>query len=605
MRKDFVFQKIKNTKTMTIAVCGVVIAALVLEFIILYLVNLRDFKRTSQMLLIQTMEVLEKNETRELEMMESMKEDYKVRVNAVAYILEAKPQVETDLDELKKIAAFMSVDEIHLLDEKGVIFGGTNPEYYGYSFDSGEQMGYFKPMLQDKNLTMCQDVTPNTAEGRSMMYAITWNASGTEMIQVGIEPKRLLKEINQNEIATVVAGMPMYAGVNIYVADRKTGEILGSTQSAATGKTLENLGIDGDDIYADSDDVTIRYRNIDGVPNRCSFKQEEDYIIGVTCSLMANVKTDIVMIVLMAVYIAIAAGALLRMFSKLDRVKRSVYVDELTGCFNRNAFQENVEGDWKEPDMVYISMDVNGLKKVNDTYGHAAGDELLQGAADCMRKSFHGYGEVYRFGGDEFAAVVFADNRRLGKILEDFKERMNEWSGTKVSVLSVSYGYAEKCERQWESFEALAKLADERMYACKAEHYSRKGEDRRKLWAAHNALAKLYTKVLMVNLTQDSYQIISIDKESLKQDALAANHSDWLTRFANSDEIHPDDRQAFLKKTSIENLKRHIDGSGKPYSIVYQKKYGDTYKNTVMEIVAADEYTDDNQVCYICVRCLE
>lgn len=106
---------------MTIAVCGVVIAALVLEFIILYLVNLRDFKRTSQMLLIQTMEVLEKNETRELEMMESMKEDYKVRVNAVAYILEAKPQVETDLDELKKIAAFMSVDEIHLLDEKGVI----------------------------------------------------------------------------------------------------------------------------------------------------------------------------------------------------------------------------------------------------------------------------------------------------------------------------------------------------------------------------------------------------------------------------------------------------------------------------------------------------
>ena len=75
MRKDFVFQKIKNTKMMTIAVCGVVIAALVLEFIILYLVNLRDFERTSQMLLNQTMEVLEKNETRELEMMESMKED--------------------------------------------------------------------------------------------------------------------------------------------------------------------------------------------------------------------------------------------------------------------------------------------------------------------------------------------------------------------------------------------------------------------------------------------------------------------------------------------------------------------------------------------------
>ncbi len=53
------------------------------------------------------------------------------------------------------------------------------------------------------------------------------------------------------------------------------------------------------------------------------------------------------------------------------------------------------------------------------------------------------------------------------------------------------------------------------MYVCKAEYYSKKGEDRRKLQAAHNALTKLYTKVLIINLTQNSYQIVSIDRESL------------------------------------------------------------------------------------------
>lgn len=52
------------------------------------------------------------------------------------------------------------------------------PKYYGYNFDSGEQIEYFKPMLTDKTLTMCQDVTPNTSEGKEMMYAITWNEAG-------------------------------------------------------------------------------------------------------------------------------------------------------------------------------------------------------------------------------------------------------------------------------------------------------------------------------------------------------------------------------------------------------------------------------------------
>ena len=83
---------------------------------------------------------------------------------------------------MQKIAALISVDEIHLFDTKGYIYSGSVPKYFGYSFDSGEQMAYFKPMLKDKKLTMCQDVTPNTSEAKEMMYAITWNEAGNKMI---------------------------------------------------------------------------------------------------------------------------------------------------------------------------------------------------------------------------------------------------------------------------------------------------------------------------------------------------------------------------------------------------------------------------------------
>ena len=112
------------------------------------------------------------------------------------------------MDELQKIAKLMAVDEIHLFDDQGTIYSGSAPRYFGYNFDSGAQMEYFKPMLKDKSLTMCQDVTPNTAEGKKMMYAITWDETGTRMVQVGIKPVRLLNEVKQNEISSIVENMP-------------------------------------------------------------------------------------------------------------------------------------------------------------------------------------------------------------------------------------------------------------------------------------------------------------------------------------------------------------------------------------------------------------
>ena len=88
---------------------------------------------------------------------------------------------------------------------------------------------------------MCQDVTPNTAEGKNLMYAITWNEAGTRMIQIGIEPKRLLKELKQNEISAVVSDMPVYKGIEIFVADSQTKIVKGATDSRQIGVNWKGL----------------------------------------------------------------------------------------------------------------------------------------------------------------------------------------------------------------------------------------------------------------------------------------------------------------------------------------------------------------------------
>ena len=65
-------------------------------------------------------------------------------------------------------------------------------------------MQYFKPMLTDKELTMCQDITPNTAEGKKIMYAITWNEDGTVwLMRLRLRMREWMRRRNSFTVKTV------------------------------------------------------------------------------------------------------------------------------------------------------------------------------------------------------------------------------------------------------------------------------------------------------------------------------------------------------------------------------------------------------------------
>ena len=106
-----------------ILVLSITIVALVLslETCILKYVNEKDAQTTSNVLLDRVIAVLDKNESSEERFVKSLKDDYIVRAKAISYIVDAKPEVEYDIDELQKIASLMSVDEIHFIDETGTI----------------------------------------------------------------------------------------------------------------------------------------------------------------------------------------------------------------------------------------------------------------------------------------------------------------------------------------------------------------------------------------------------------------------------------------------------------------------------------------------------
>lgn len=442
----------------------IVAVALILETCILQYVNDKNAQTTSNVILDRVIAVIDKNESSESELVRSLKDDYIVRAKAISYIVDAKPEVEYDVDELQKIAGLMSVDEIHFIDDTGTIYSGSLPKYFGYSFDSGEQMAFFKQMLNNYDLTLCQDVTPNTAEAKEMMYAITWNEAKTHMVQVGITPKRLLKELKRNQISNVVADMPVYKGMEIYVVDAKTKKILGATDASWVGNTA--------------------HFNHKGY--RFVKRKHGDYIVAVCMLESMNAQTNIVAILIVGIYLTLASCLLVLMLSRVlkEKYEKEKYIytsntDGLTKCLNRRAYDSDMEKLDLSSEWAYISLDLNGLKQANDTLGHSAGDELICAAANCMKFAFASYGKIYRIGGDEFVVLLTKSEIDLESILQVFDATIHDWHGKYSNSMSVSYGVVKSSEQDFDSIHSVSKLADERMYKSKYEYYNMSGNDRR------------------------------------------------------------------------------------------------------------------------------
>lgn len=164
-----------------------------------------------------------------------------------------------------------------------------------------------------------------------------------------------------------------------------------------------------------------------------------------------------------------------KMDKKLNEQSVKISIDPLTGVFSRFAYNDVMESyDNQAPeDFVAFLIDINGLKVVNDTLGHEAGDELICGAADCIMKAVGNKGRTFRIGGDEFVVFGTMKKEQAEETLMEMDRIITSWSGEKVKNLSVSAGYALASEFTGYSIEDLTKEADKAMYEQKKDFYRR------------------------------------------------------------------------------------------------------------------------------------
>jgi diguanylate cyclase (GGDEF)-like protein len=165
-------------------------------------------------------------------------------------------------------------------------------------------------------------------------------------------------------------------------------------------------------------------------------------------------------------------------YQLLKRLEVMSSIDLLTGIYNRNAMNNRVDRYIAGTDPMpraysVIFADLNGLKKMNDTEGHSAGDKLLKNAAAKLRDVFYD-SDIYRAGGDEF--MIIAVN-----VPEDvIEERIEKLRKDSEDPDSISFAVGGYFDNSGGDIRYAMRTADERMYADKERYYKKFPERKRK-----------------------------------------------------------------------------------------------------------------------------
>lgn len=157
---------------------------------------------------------------------------------------------------------------------------------------------------------------------------------------------------------------------------------------------------------------------------------------------------------------------------KIAELNSLVYIDCLTNIGNRAYYNETIQHAIEQSSrtnlpMTLMVLDINEFKPINDTYGHARGDEVLTAFADVLRASIRTSDSVFRLGGDEFVIILQpSENCSMDKIQQRINKKINQNKTLNTINFSASIGYS-----QWQhgiDATQLFEQADRHLYLNKA-----------------------------------------------------------------------------------------------------------------------------------------
>lgn len=206
------------------------------------IVNKNDNTKLSREKLEAVKEKLVSNEKDAKDLATNLGQSSLAKARAFAYMVAQDPKIIETMESLKKFCELLMVDELHVIDENGILQYGTVESFHGFNFADGEQTKPFLEILDDPTLEIIQEPQPNAAAGTLFQYIGVPRLDKPGLIQVGVRPEVLEELLKNTTIEKVLQTFDFGNTGYIFAIDLNTKNILAHPDSSLIGKSASEVG---------------------------------------------------------------------------------------------------------------------------------------------------------------------------------------------------------------------------------------------------------------------------------------------------------------------------------------------------------------------------
>ena len=187
-------------------------------------------------------EKLEDNEANIQQLTDNLGQDNLAKTRAFADMLAADKSIYGNAAKLNEIKERLMVNELHIIDEEGIITSSTIDAYIGFDMKSGEQSNAFMVIVDDPSIEIVQEPQVNVAEGVVVQYIGVARTDDKGLVQVGVRPEVLERTLAGTEISVVLRDIDFGETGYVYAIDAASGQILAHENESLIGIAATDAG---------------------------------------------------------------------------------------------------------------------------------------------------------------------------------------------------------------------------------------------------------------------------------------------------------------------------------------------------------------------------
>ncbi len=230
------------TKSLSIYMLAAFLVTITAIFALQTVVSQRNNTSSATAKLQDVKAKLEGNEENIAQLTENLSQDNLAKTRAFADLIAADPSILKDQARLHMVKDRLQVNELHVIDQDGIITQSTIDTYVGFDMKSGEQSNAFMVIVNDPSIEIAQEPQVNVAEGVVMQYIGVARKDGPGLVQVGVRPEVLESMLAGTEIDVVLREIDFGEQGYVYAIDKESGLILAHKNVSLIGTSAVDAG---------------------------------------------------------------------------------------------------------------------------------------------------------------------------------------------------------------------------------------------------------------------------------------------------------------------------------------------------------------------------